>query len=168
MVCNTDHRFFVAHQLEELGVENASIILEPMGRNTAPATAIAALHAMESGTTDEANDPILLILPADHVIHDIAAFHQILQHGEQLAEEDHMVTFGIVPSGPETGYGYIKGGAGLDHDAGAMQIERFVENPIKQQQKTISRQEIPSGTAACSCFVHPVFSKSWKHSHLIC
>ncbi len=131
VVCNTDHRFFVAHQLGQLGLKNTSIILEPMGRNTAPATAIAALHALESRTTEDDNDPILLILPADHVINDIAAFHQILQQGEQLAEQGHLVTFGIVPTGPETGYGYIKGGAGLEHDADAMQIERFVEKPDK-------------------------------------
>ena len=131
VVCNTDHRFFVAHQLEEIGLDNAAIILEPMGRNTAPATAVAALHAIASRTVEKTDDPILLILPADHVINDITAFHQILEHGEQLAEKGHLVTFGIVPTGPETGYGYIKSGAGLNANTGAMHIERFVEKPDK-------------------------------------
>jgi mannose-1-phosphate guanylyltransferase/mannose-6-phosphate isomerase len=129
VICNTDHRFFVAHQLEELGLDKASIILEPMGKNTAPATAIAALHAMDSITTEQSADPILLILPADHVINDIPAFHRILEQGEQLAEQGHLVTFGIVPTGAETGYGYIKGGAELNADSGAMHIDRFVEKP---------------------------------------
>ncbi len=131
VVCNTDHRFFVAHQLEEIGLDNAAIILEPMGRNTAPATAVAALHAIASRTAEKTDDPILLILPADHVINDITAFHQTLEHGEQLAEKGHLVTFGIVPTGPETGYGYIKSGAGLNANTGAMHIERFVEKPDK-------------------------------------
>ena len=141
VVCNTDHRFFVAHQLEELGLDSASIILEPMGRNTAPAAAIAALHAMESRSAEKSDDPILLILPADHVINDIAAFHQVLEHGEQLAEKGHLVTFGIVPTGPETGYGYIKGGAGLNATTGARHIERFVEKP----DKTTAEKYLASG-----------------------
>ena len=131
VVCNTDHRFFVAHQLEELGLERASIILEPMGRNTAPATAIAALHALESHNSETDKDPTLLVLPADHVINDIPAFHEVLEQGERLAEEGHLVTFGIVPTGPETGYGYIKGGAELNGNSSALQIERFVEKPDK-------------------------------------
>ena len=129
VVCNTDHRFFVAHQLEELGLVDASIILEPMGRNTAPATAIAALHALASRKGTESSDPILLILPADHVIGDIPTFHQVLEQGEQLAEQGHLVTFGIVPTGPETGYGYIQGGVGLDSNTSALHIDRFVEKP---------------------------------------
>ena len=131
VVCNTEHRFFVAHQLEELGLNNASIILEPMGRNTAPATAIAALHALDSGSGDDESDPILLILPADHVINDVSAFHTALLQAEQLADQGRLVTFGIVPTGPETGYGYIKGGAELSDHASAMRIECFVEKPDK-------------------------------------
>ena len=140
VICNTDHRFFVAHQLKELGLNNASIILEPMGRNTAPATAVAALHALKT-TSQENDDPILLILPADHVIDDITTFHQTLEHGEQLAEKGHLVTFGIVPTGPEIGYGYIKGGAELNDSANAMRIERFVEKP----DKTTAEAYIASG-----------------------
>ena len=134
VVCNTDHRFFVAHQLEELGLEHTSIILEPMGRNTAPATAVAALHALDSKAAHGTDDPALLILPADHVIADIPAFHQILEQGERLAEEGHLVTFGIVPTGPEAGYGYIQSGDGIgpeDQAPTAMSIRRFVEKPGK-------------------------------------
>ena len=141
VVCNTDHRFFVAHQLEELGLDNASIILEPIGRNTAPAAAVAALHAMESISAEKSDDPILLILPADHVINDIAAFHRILEQGEQLAGKGHLVTFGIVPTGPETGYGYIKGVAELNTNSSAMHIERFVEKP----DKTTAEKYLTSG-----------------------
>jgi mannose-1-phosphate guanylyltransferase/mannose-6-phosphate isomerase len=139
VVCNTDHRFFVAHQLEKLGLDNTAIILEPMGRNTAPATAVAALHALNSKTAEDKRDPILLILPADHVIADIPEFHQILGQGEGLAEEGHLVTFGIVPTGPETGYGYIQGGAGIGvgSDASApMHIKRFVEKPDEATAKS--------------------------------
>ncbi len=139
VVCNTEHRFFVAHQLEELGLNNASIILEPMGRNTAPATAIAALHALDSGAED--GDPILLILPADHVINDISLFHATLLQAEQLADQGRLVTFGIVPTAPETGYGYIKGGAGLSDHANAMRIQRFVEKP----DKTTAESYVASG-----------------------
>lgn len=141
VVCNTDHRFFVAHQLEELGLDKASIILEPMGRNTAPATAIAALHALETRTAANDKDPTLLILPADHVINDTPAFHAILEQGQRFAEAGHLVTFGIVPTGPETGYGYIKGGAGLNTNTSAMHIECFVEKP----DKTTAENYIESG-----------------------
>ncbi|HDK38335.1 MAG TPA: mannose-1-phosphate guanylyltransferase/mannose-6-phosphate isomerase [Thiolapillus brandeum] len=141
IVCNTDHRFFVAHQLEELGLKDASIILEPMGRNTAPATAAAALHALNKESASENKDPILLVLPADHVINDIPAFHAILEQGELLADQGHLVTFGIVPTGPETGYGYIKGGTRLNVDSKAMPIERFVEKP----DKTTAESHVSSG-----------------------
>ncbi len=124
VLCNDAHRFFVAHQLEEMGLDEAAIILEPTGRNTAPATAVAALHALSSATED---DPVLLVLPADHIIGDIPRFHQALAEGEKQAKAGRLVTFGIVPTGPETGYGYIKAArapAGV-----AMPIERFVEKP---------------------------------------
>ena len=134
IVCNTDHRFFVAHQLENLGLDSASIILEPLGRNTAPATAVAALHALNTTKGDEKYDPVLLILPADHVITDIPTFHQVLEQGERLAEDGHLVTFGIVPTGPETGYGYIQGGSGIGTETDGpapARIQRFVEKPDK-------------------------------------
>lgn len=126
VVCNEEHRFFVAHQLHTSTLGSPAIILEPVGRNTAPAAAAAALHALDI-ETDE--DPVLLVLPADHVIEDIEAFHAALEKAEQLARAGHLVTFGIVPTAPETGYGYIQSGAYLENQADAMRISRFVEKP---------------------------------------
>ena len=126
VVCNEEHRFFVAHQLQSCSPDNPAIILEPVGRNTAPAAAVAALHALKQGTEE---DPVLLVLPADHVIKDLAAFHAALSEAEQLAQQGHLVTFGIVPGAPETGYGYIQSGDRLSADSPAMKISRFVEKP---------------------------------------
>ena len=100
-VCNEDHRFMMAEQLMEIGTTPAAIILEPMGRNTAPAVAMAAITA-------ESEDDILLILPADHVIGNLPAFHKAIAEAKILAEQGFLVTFGVVPTEPETGYGYIK------------------------------------------------------------
>lgn len=127
VICHETHRFMVAEQLRSMGLENADIILEPVGRNTAPAVAVAALQAILQDT-----DPLLLILPADHFIRDKEAFHRALHTGIQLAEQDHLITFGIVPTAPETGYGYIKKGRPIpvaDPQAEAVGIERFVEKP---------------------------------------
>ena len=105
IVCNESHRFLVAEQLRSVGIDPAAIILEPVGRNTAPAVAIAAVCAKDGGSGD---DPVLLVLPADHVIGDKPAFHEAIGKGRKLAEEGRLVTFGIVPDSPETGYGYIR------------------------------------------------------------
>ncbi|WP_457666890.1 mannose-1-phosphate guanylyltransferase/mannose-6-phosphate isomerase [Thiolapillus sp.] len=126
VVCNEAHRFFVAHQLQTSSLGNPAIILEPAGRNTAPAAAVAALHARKNST--EA-DPMLLVLPADHVIEDLAGFHAALSEAEKLAQQGHLVTFGIVPGAPETGYGYIQSGEKLSTSSAAMKISRFVEKP---------------------------------------
>lgn len=109
VVCNEEHRFLVAEQLRQLGIEGGSIILEPCGRNTAPAAAVAALQAASDG-----DDPVLLLLPADHLIQDVAAFQQAVAAALPLAEEGRLVTFGIVPSRAETGYGYIRAGESLE------------------------------------------------------
>ncbi|MFP4317198.1 MAG: mannose-1-phosphate guanylyltransferase/mannose-6-phosphate isomerase [Desulfovibrionales bacterium] len=105
VICNEDHRFMVAEQLRQIGVDPQAIILEPKGRNTAPAAAVGALHAL-------ASDPkaVLLVLPADHIIRDVDAFSTAVRQGVQAAREGRLITFGIVPTGPETGYGYIKKG----------------------------------------------------------
>ncbi|MEX5588361.1 MAG: mannose-1-phosphate guanylyltransferase/mannose-6-phosphate isomerase [Gammaproteobacteria bacterium] len=128
VICNEQHRFIAAEQLREVGVEEAGILLEPQARNTAPAIAMAALMALE-----HAHDPLLLILPADHVITDIPAFHRSVASAKILAEGDHIVTFGIVPSCPATGYGYIKKGATIDCHGFA--VERFVEKPDLEAAK---------------------------------
>lgn len=118
VVCNEDHRFLIAQQLQEIGVNNASIILEPKGRNTAPAIALAALEAKYK----EQEDTLLLVLPADHVIRDVAAFEKAIIKATELTKDKALVTFGIQPTRPETGYGYIRGG---DDYA----VAEFVEKP---------------------------------------
>ena len=123
VVCNQEHRFMVAEQLRAVGIHPAMVILEPAGRNTAPAVAVAALYARQQGA-----DPLLLVLPADHVIADSEGFRAAVAKAALHAEAGWLITFGIVPSGPETGYGYIKAGAPLD-DAGVCAVERFVEKP---------------------------------------
>ncbi len=124
VVCNEDHRFIVAEQLHDIGVEPAAILLEPHGRNTAPAVALAALHAIE-----HQDDPLLLVLPADHVIRDLQAFHRCVAVAASAAREGALVTFGIVPDRAETGYGYIRRGAEDSRQAGAYRVETFVEKP---------------------------------------
>lgn len=122
VICNEDHRFMVAEQLRQLTVKNASILLEPVGRNTAPAIALAALNATRNG-----QDPVLLVLAADHFIADQSAFQQAVKEAEELALQDKLVTFGIVPTQPETGYGYIQRGSALPEQG--YQVARFVEKP---------------------------------------
>ncbi len=123
VVCNEQHRFLVAEQCRELGVSPASIILEPVGRNTAPAVALAAHEALAA-----AGDAILLVLPADHVIRDEPAFRAAVAEGLALAEEGRLVTFGIVPGEPHSGYGYIRRGTELGGRA-AFEVAEFVEKP---------------------------------------
>ena len=139
VVCNEAHRFMVAEQLRALGISAASIILEPVGRNTAPAVAIAALEAIAAG-----GNPVLLILPADHVINDEEAFLQAVAAGKSLAEKGKLITFGIVPTGPETGYGYIEKGEGLKAEGEretSFDVCRFVEKP----DLDTARQYLDSG-----------------------
>jgi mannose-1-phosphate guanylyltransferase len=122
LICNEQHRFLAAEQLRQLGMENANILLEPVGRNTAPAIALAALQASADGA-----DPVLLVLAADHLIQDIPAFQASIQTALPLAEAGKLVTFGIVPTHPETGYGYIEQGDALEE--GGFAVSRFVEKP---------------------------------------
>ena len=122
-VCNEDHRFMMAEQLWEIGSKPAAIILEPVGKNTAPAVAMAALSAASE-------DDVLLILPADHVIADSVAFHQAVAKAEAMARQDLLVTFGIVATAPETGYGYIK--AGGTRIGEGFKVAAFVEKPDAQ------------------------------------
>ncbi|WP_028575410.1 mannose-1-phosphate guanylyltransferase/mannose-6-phosphate isomerase [Desulfonatronovibrio hydrogenovorans] len=122
LVCNEEHRFLAAEQMLRVGFEDLSILLEPEGRNTAPAIALAAMQAMKNG-----QDPILLVLAADHHIKNKDAFQQSVLKGKALAKKDKLVTFGIVPHSPETGYGYIKKGSAVKGDG--FEILQFVEKP---------------------------------------
>lgn len=120
VVANEDHRFLVAEQLRVIGAPRARIVLEPVGRNTAPAIAAAALIASADGA-----DPLLLVLPSDHVVRDADAFRAAVRAASPAAEAGALVTFGIVPQAPETGFGYIQADAG----EGVRKVLRFVEKP---------------------------------------
>ncbi|GHY42992.1 Mannose-1-phosphate guanylyltransferase [Vibrio cholerae] len=122
LICNQEHRFIVAEQLRQLRIKHGGIVLEPVGRNTAPAIALAALHATKHG-----DDPLLLVLAADHVIQNQAAFTQAVKNAVKPAEQGMLVTFGIVPTAPETGYGYIKQGEVVGETA--YRVAQFVEKP---------------------------------------
>jgi mannose-1-phosphate guanylyltransferase/mannose-6-phosphate isomerase len=120
VVANEEHRFLVAEQLRQIGAPTPAILLEPMGRNTAPAIAAAALQAMADG-----EDPLLLVLPSDHVVRDEEGFRNAVTTAIPAAEAGALVTFGIVPNAPETGFGYIQAEAGSD----LRKVLRFVEKP---------------------------------------
>lgn len=121
LICNEEHRFLAAEQVRQSG-KRPSILLEPEGRNTAPAIALAALHALE-----REEDPVLLILAADHLIQNVDAFHQAIEDALPLAQEGKLVTFGIVPTHAETGYGYIQKGNALG--ARGFEVTCFIEKP---------------------------------------
>ena len=132
LICNEDHRFIVAEQMRQIDVEPNAILLEPMGRNTAPAVTVAALQATADGA-----DPLLLVLAADHVIRDASHFRAVVEAGRRPTEEGRLVTFGIVPTAPETGYGYIE--AAQPFSGGPLQdvpIARFVEKPDRATAET--------------------------------
>ena len=120
VVANEEHRFLAAEQLRLVGVSDPVIVLEPVGRNTAPAIAAAALQALAAG-----DDPLLLVLPSDHVVRDADAFRAAVQAASAAAEQGALVTFGIVPDAPETGFGYIQAESGN----GIRKVLRFVEKP---------------------------------------
>ncbi|NJO55829.1 MAG: mannose-1-phosphate guanylyltransferase/mannose-6-phosphate isomerase [Rhodospirillales bacterium] len=128
IVCNGEHRFMIAEQLREIDVHPSAIVLEPEGRNTAPAVAAAAVLLAEQDP-----DGIMLVLPSDHVISDVAGLHRTVATGVAAAEQGALVTFGIQPTAPETGYGYIRRGAAFSDIEGCYRIDRFVEKP---DQKT--------------------------------
>ncbi|KZZ06685.1 mannose-1-phosphate guanylyltransferase/mannose-6-phosphate isomerase [Oleibacter sp. HI0075] len=125
IITNENHRFLVAEQLRQMG-QNASILLEPVGRNTAPAIALAAFQALGDNKNDPSVAPILLILAADHVIKDTAAFQAAVNKLEPAVRDGKFGTLGIVPTEPATGYGYIKAGA---EASGLFTVEQFVEKP---------------------------------------
>ena len=124
VVSNEEYRFITAEQLREIGCLNPTLLLEPFGRNTAPALTLAALAAL----ADQASDPILLVMPADHVIRDRAAFHMSMDTGLAEAMQGSLVTFGIVPDRPETGYGYIEIGDNLPGSE-IRRVAAFTEKP---------------------------------------
>ena len=124
VICNDEHRFIVASQLQTLGVVPESLVLEPVGRNTAAAAAVAALVLSQ-----RADDSLMLIAPSDHVIDDTAAFLAAVQIAVPAAERGQLVTFGMTPHHPETGYGYIECAEALEDIPGAFSVARFIEKP---------------------------------------
>jgi mannose-1-phosphate guanylyltransferase/mannose-1-phosphate guanylyltransferase/mannose-6-phosphate isomerase len=134
VVCNQEHRFMVAEQLRAINVNSPNIILEPVGRNTAPAIAVAALHLQH---TDP--DAIMLVLPADHLIANQAAFEPAVYRAVYMAQQGYLVTFGMVAHTPETGFGYIQQGAAVGD--GAYRVQTFAEKPARE----LAEQYVASG-----------------------
>jgi len=137
VICNDSHRFLVAEQLRQQDIQHGGILLEPMGRNTAPAIALAALHASLNG-----DDPTLLVLAADHLINDNKAFHKAIAQAEVLAEQGKLVTFGIVPDSAHTGYGYIRSGDKVPEAEVGFDVAEFVEKP----DLATAKQYVDSGS----------------------
>ncbi len=136
IVSNQEHRFLVAEQCRETGMAPDAILLEPFGRNTAPAIAVAALHARKSGA-----DPVLLVLPSDHIFAKPEAFRESVLLAAQAAEEGKLVTFGIVPTQPETGFGYIRAGE-IIGTKGVTTVAQFVEKPnLETAERYIASRE---------------------------
>jgi len=135
IVCGEDHRFQTADQLRA-GGRRARLVLEPVPRNTAPALTVAAMQAMS-----DPDDPVLVVMPADHVVTDNEAFHKAIGAGSKCAEDGSIVTLCIVPTHAETGYGYIRIGQPMSHAAGAWQLDKFVEKPHLE----LARQYVSSG-----------------------
>jgi len=140
VVCNNEHRFLVAEQMRSMNRQHAGIILEPEGRNTAPALTLAALMA----SSHQDPDPILLVMPADHLIRDEREFRSLIASGCQIASSGKVVTFGIVPDKPETGYGYIRKGDFISNSGSksAFLLEAFVEKPDVATAESYLKSEI--------------------------
>tara|TARA_B100000212_G_scaffold31413_1_gene20545 strand:+ start:365 stop:1801 length:1437 start_codon:yes stop_codon:yes gene_type:complete len=127
LVCNEEHRFIVAEQMREINIDDFIILLEPFGRNTAPAITLAALKSLELN-----EDPILLVLSSDHEIKNTKKFLQVIDMGLEFTQINKLVTFGVVPKSPETGYGYIKAKKPFEDKIEGLDIESFIEKPDKE------------------------------------
>jgi mannose-1-phosphate guanylyltransferase / mannose-6-phosphate isomerase len=124
IVCNTEHRFLIAEQMRQAGIAPQGIVLEPVGRNTAPATTVAALIL-----ADKNPESLMLLMPADHIVRNRTAFLEAVERAAAAARQNYLVTFGISPDAPETGYGYIRRGAALQGLTDSFAVARFVEKP---------------------------------------
>ncbi len=157
VVCNEEYRFVIAEQLRLID-KQGDILLEPVGRNTAPALTLAALAAQRDGA-----DPILLVMPADHMITDTPAFQKAICQGAVLAENGSVATFGVTPDSPETGYGYIQTG-GEKIEGGAYRIARFVEKPDLAMAKTY----IDAGTYLWNSGLFMMRASTWLSAIKVC
>ena len=155
LICNEEHRFIAAEQMRAMNVKPRSIFLEPFGRNTAPAITIAALKALEKG-----EDPILLVLSADHIIKDQHKFKSAINKGLEFAKDDSLVTFGVNPTSPETGFGYIEAKDFLDYEKlVASKIVSFVEKPDKNTATKLIKNKKYSWNSGMFLFKASVFIK---------
>ncbi|MCP3899235.1 MAG: mannose-1-phosphate guanylyltransferase/mannose-6-phosphate isomerase [Desulfobacteraceae bacterium] len=137
IICNDEYRFMIAEHMRKINVDPALIILEPVGKNTAAAIAVASLMIQA-----KYDDPVLLVLPADHQIENVASFHEILELGNSAAKMGNLVTFGIVPKEPETGYGYIKKTDSVSDFTNVFHIDKFIEKPnLKNAKKYVESGE---------------------------
>ena len=137
IICNEEHRFIVAEQMREININPSSILLEPFGRSTAPAITLAALKAIE-----KEKDPYLIILSSDHEIKDNESFIKVIEEGIKYASKDNLVTFGIIPTSPETGYGYIKSIDEFNFNCiKGSKIETFLEKPNKEKANELIKDK---------------------------
>jgi mannose-1-phosphate guanylyltransferase / mannose-6-phosphate isomerase len=134
IICNNEHRFIAAEELQNISIASRSIILEPIGRNTAPAVAIAALSIKDK------NDDLILVMPSDHIIEDETQFISNVQNAAKAANEGYLVTFGIIPDKAETGYGYIKQSKDLENFTGISAVAKFIEKPQKEVAETFLKE----------------------------
>ena len=158
LVCNEEHRFVVAEQLRLLG-KRGKVILEPFGRNTAPALTLAALWAQAQG-----DDPVMVVMPADHVILDTEVFQATVSRAAALAEQGFAVTFGITPDCPETGYGYIQQGAPLAGKSGAFKLAGFVEKP----NRDMAQAYLDSGEFLWNSGLFVMRASTWVNALGLC
>ena len=147
VICNEEHRFLVAEQLRQLNKLSNNIILEPVGRNTAPAIALAALQATRHG-----DDPLMLVLAADHIINNQPVFHDAIRVAEQYADEGHLVTFGIVPNARKPATATSSAAwPSPTAPTPSYQVARFVEKPDRERAEAYLASGSTTGTAACLC-----------------
>jgi mannose-1-phosphate guanylyltransferase/mannose-6-phosphate isomerase len=151
VVCNEGHRFMVSEQLGRSGAKPKAILLEPLGRGTAPALTLAAVHCVT------ADDPVLLVMPSDHVVLDVPRFQQAVERGAALARDGYIVTFGIPATAPQTGYGYIRAGAPVKGSAGSHFVDGFVEKPDAE----LARRYVESGTHLWNAGIFAVRASVW-------
>jgi len=152
VVANEDYRFITAEQLRQAGVMPAAIVLEPAGRNTAPALTLAALVALQTG-----DDPVLVVMPSDHIITSVEAFRAAVALGASRAEAGKVVTFGIRPTAPETGYGYIRAGKALAGKDGGREIAAFTEKP----DSATARSYVASGEHLWNSGIFILRASAW-------
>lgn len=152
VVCNDMHRYLVAEQLRQMGLEKCSILLEPVGRNTAPALTIAALHI-----THEGANPLLVVLPSDHYVKEIAHFQHAILEAAKIANEGYVVTFGIVPDRPETGFGYLLKGEPYNENMYA--LAGFTEKP----DSATASSYLASGRYFWNSGMFVLQARTWLH-----